>query len=68
MNGGFISRRGQAVLHVRGADKLWVLKSSLEIPLPHIAAVRADASVARGWYHRVRMPGTNIPGVIIGAS
>ena len=52
------------ILHVRGADKLWALKSSLEIPLQHIAGVRADPAVAHGWYHGIRMPGTNIPGVI----
>ena len=52
------------VLHVRGADKLWALKSSLEIPLQHIAGVRADPAVAHGWYHGIRMPGANIRGVI----
>jgi hypothetical protein len=51
-------------LHVRGADKLWAFKSSLEIPLVHIAGVRADPGAARGWYHGIRMPGTNVPGVI----
>ena len=55
---------GNLVLHVRGADKLWALKSSLEIPLAHIAEIRADPSVAHGWWHGLRMPGTNIPGVI----
>lgn len=51
-------------LHVRGADKLWAFKSSLEIPLAHIAGARADSEIARGWYHGIRMPGTNVPGVI----
>jgi len=51
-------------LQVMGADKLWALKSSLEIPLRHIAGVRADPSVAHGWYHGIRLPGTNLPGVI----
>ncbi len=55
---------GKLTLHVRGADKLWALKSSLEIPLPHIARVRADPEVARGWWHGLRLPGTNVPGVI----
>jgi hypothetical protein len=55
---------GQLTLHVRGADKLWALKSSLEIPLVHVAGVRADPEIARGWYHGIRMPGTNVPGVI----
>jgi len=31
---------GNLVLHVRGADKLWAFKSSLEIPLAHIAEIR----------------------------
>jgi hypothetical protein len=55
---------GKLMLHVRGADKLWAFKSSLEIPLAHIAGVRADPEVARCWYHGIRMPGTNVPGVI----
>lgn len=55
---------GKLTLHVRGADKLWALKSSLEIPLVHIAAVRSDPEIARGWYHGIRIPGTNVPGVI----
>jgi len=52
------------VLHVRGADKLWALKSSLEIPLQHIVSVRADPEIAKGWYHGIRFPGSNIPGVL----
>ena len=52
------------MLHVRGSDKLWALKSTLEIPLVHIASVRADPERARGWYHGIRMLGTNVPGVI----
>lgn len=52
------------LLRVMGADKLWALKSSLEIPLRHVAAIRADASIAHGWWHGLRMPGTQVPGVI----
>lgn len=55
---------GKLTLHVRGADKLWAFKSSLEIPLAHIANVRSDPETARGWYHGIRMPGTSLPGVI----
>jgi len=51
-------------LHVKGADKLWALKSSLEIPLVHIAGARTDPEIARGWWHGIKMPGTNVPGVI----
>lgn len=52
------------VLRLMGADKLWALKSSLEIPLEHIARIRADPTIAHGWYHGIKAPGTNIPGVL----
>ena len=54
---------GNLVLHVRGADK-WAFKSSLEIPVAHVAEVRADAAIAHAWWHGIRMPGTSIPGVL----
>ena len=55
---------GNLVLHVRGADKLWAFKSALQIPLVRIAEIRTDPDVAHGWWHGLRMPGTNIPGVL----
>jgi hypothetical protein len=54
---------GNLVWHVRGADK-WAFKSSLEIPVAHVAEVRADAAIAHAWWHGIRMPGTSIPGVL----
>src|ERR1700722_2112611 len=55
---------GNLVLHVKGADKLGAFKSSLEISLAHVVAIRADPAIARGWWHGLRMPGTSVPGVI----
>ena len=55
---------GKLMLHIRGADRLWAFKGSLEIPLAHVARVRVDPESARGWWHGIRMPGTNLPGVI----
>ncbi len=58
---------GNLLLNVRGADKLWAFKSSLEIleiPLQHVAGIRADPSIAKGWWHGWRLPGTSIPGVL----
>jgi hypothetical protein len=49
---------------VEGWDKLWALKSELEIPLAHVRAARVDAEPARGWWHGLRMPGTQIPGLL----
>lgn len=55
---------GKLILHVKGMDELWAFKSTLEVPLIHIAGVRADPDAARGWWHGLKMPGTNLPGVI----
>ena len=49
---------------VNGWDKMWSLKSRLEIPLAHMTSVRIDPEPARGWWHGFRMPGTQIPGVL----
>jgi hypothetical protein len=55
---------GKLVLNVRGADKFWALKSTLEIPLQHIAGVRADPKIALGWWHGLKLIGSDIPGVL----
>lgn len=49
------------VVEVQGLDKLWSMKSRLEIPLEHVRGVRiASDERASGF----RAPGTRIPGVI----
>jgi hypothetical protein len=57
-------RDGLAIFEIEGLDKLWSLKSRLEIPLVHIREARVDSQVAQGWWHGLRAPGTNVPGVI----
>lgn len=60
-----ISIEGDRVrFDVIGWDKLWALKSQLEFPLAHVRDVRIDAEPARGWWHGLRMPGTQIPGLL----
>jgi hypothetical protein len=53
-----------AVFEIEGLDRLWALRSRLEIPLAHITGVRADPSAAHGWWHGFRLGGTNLPGVL----
>ena len=53
---------------VEGWDKLWAMKSQLEIPVAHILAARADPEPARGWWHGLRLPGTQIPGLLTAGS
>lgn len=52
------------ILEVEGLDKLWTLKSRLEIPLAHVTGVRADTENIREWWRGVKMYGARIPGVI----
>lgn len=52
------------MVNVQGADKVWALKSSLEIPLEHVTGIRLDPEIAKGYWHGWRLPGTNLPGVI----
>lgn len=60
-----VSIEGDRVrLGVEGWDKLWALRSQLEFPLAHIRAVRADPEPARGWWHGLRLGGTQMPGVL----
>jgi hypothetical protein len=56
------------VLDVEGWDKLWALKSQLDIPLAHIRSARVDPEPARGWWHGLKLPGTDIPGVLTAGS
>ena len=52
------------VVHVQGWDKVWALKSQLTIPIGHVVRAEAASEEARRWWHGLRLPGTNIPGVI----
>jgi hypothetical protein len=53
---------------IEGWDRLWALKSQLEIPLSHILAVGAAPEAARGGWDGLRLPGTQIPGVLTAGS
>jgi hypothetical protein len=55
---------GRVVFVVEGWDKMWALKSRLEIPVEHIKSARVDDDAAKGWWHGLRLAGSNLPGVI----
>jgi hypothetical protein len=52
------------IVHVRGMDRLWALKSRLEIPLAHVVGAEVNPEVAQGWRKGIRASGTHVPGVI----
>jgi hypothetical protein len=55
---------GRLHLEVQAWDKLWSLRSHLDFPLEHVASVRAAAEAARGWWHGIRLLGTQVPGIL----
>ena len=58
------------IVHVKGADKFWALKSKLEIPLTHVLGAEVDPAVEAHWEELInpdlgiRAPGTHLPGVL----
>jgi hypothetical protein len=54
----------QAILEVQGFDKLWALRSRLQLPLAHILSVEANADHVGRWEHGFKMLGTDVPGLL----
>jgi hypothetical protein len=50
-----------AIFEVEGWDKLWSLRSRLQIPLAHITDARRDPEPAMGWFDSLKLAGTSIP-------
>lgn len=54
----------RAVFEVEGWDKLWALRSRLEIPLAHITDVACDPDQVGRWWHGWKVAGTDMPGLL----
>jgi hypothetical protein len=48
--------RDALIVHVRGMDQLWALKSRLEIPISHVVGAELNPEVARQWRKGIRAP------------
>ena len=48
---------------VEGLDKLWALRSTLDIPLIHIVGVGIDPEQVGRWWHGIKVMGTDVPGL-----
>lgn len=53
----------KAIFEVEGWDKLWSLRSRLEIPLSHITGAHADPEPAMGWFQGLKIAGTGLPNI-----
>ena len=52
------------IVHITGADRLWTLKSHLEIPLEHVVSASQAADDAHTWLKGIRIEGSHVPGVL----
>jgi hypothetical protein len=53
----------RAVFQVEGLDRMWALRSRLEIPLAHITGVQHDPEQVGIWWHGFKLLGTDVPGL-----
>ena len=53
----------KVIFEVQGWDKLWSLRSQLEIPLSHIRDAHADPEPAMGWFQGLKIAGTGLPNI-----
>jgi hypothetical protein len=53
----------KAVFEIEGWDKLWSLRSRLEIPLAHITGVEANVNQVNQWWHGLKVLGADLPGL-----
>lgn len=54
---------GSLTVCVEGLDRIWALKSQVQVPLAHVAEVKPGIADAP-WWRSIHMPGTNLPGVL----
>jgi hypothetical protein len=53
----------RVVFEVEGLDRLWALRSRLEIPLAHVLDVETNVGQVGRWWHGLKLCGTDVPGV-----
>src|SRR6266852_4110936 len=53
----------RVVFEIEGLDKLWSLRSRLEIRLAHITDVEANADQVGRWWHGLKLWGSDVPGL-----
>jgi hypothetical protein len=53
----------RVIFEVEGLDRLWALRSRLEIPLAHVIDVETNAEQVGRWWHGLKLWGTDVPGL-----
>lgn len=53
----------RVVFEIEGADKLWALRSRLEIPREHVLGAEQRPEEVGRWWRGVKVMGTDVPGL-----
>jgi hypothetical protein len=53
----------RVAFEVCGWDKLWSLRSRLELPLAHVKGAYIDSQPTMGWFQGLKVAGTDLPNV-----
>jgi hypothetical protein len=53
----------RATFTVEGMDRLWSLRSRLEIPIAHITGAEVNHEQVGRWWHGIKLIGTDLPGL-----
>jgi hypothetical protein len=53
----------RVLFEVRGFDKLWAMRSRLDIPLAHVLDIERDPERVGRWWHGIKLFGTDLPGL-----
>ena len=51
------------IFEIEGWDKLWSLRSRLEIPLEHIEGARVEPNPPMGWFDGLKVSGAALPNI-----
>ncbi len=55
-------------IHVEGLDRILALRTTITIPWEHVTGVHRDLADASVIFHGLKLPGTNLPGVVTAGS
>jgi hypothetical protein len=53
----------RVLFEVKGFDKLWAMRSRLDIPLAHVLDIEHDPDSVGRWWHGFKVLGTDVPGL-----
>ncbi|MGP6157887.1 MAG: hypothetical protein ACLPYS_10355 [Vulcanimicrobiaceae bacterium] len=54
----------ELIVRPQGLHRFLAFASEVRVPLAHVVSAARAEEEAGGWFHGIRLPGTNIPGIV----